>query len=370
VGIAYIAVPLIAILGGYLLYGSVAAASSDPLGAEQTELLGSSSDTSSSEIDSEMAETRAGYMGNLTPDQEEKLFELWRLVFSVCGVEDEYAGEVVEPALLQFQGKTTTDSDKPKKKRVSSLFRRKDKKDKKENLEYAASETSSVNTEHFKDEADDKYGQTKDFRDTLATRSKASIRQTLWNMTKMDHPDALLLRFLRARKWDVQKALVMLVSTMKWRQDFKVDEDIMVNGEEHFLIQEQEDADPTKRKFAGDFLEQMRMGKSFCRGIDNEGRPISVVRARLHRQGEQSNESLERYTVYLIETARLLLVQPADTACVVFDMTGFSLANMDYAPVKFMIQCFEANYPESLGNVLIHKAPWLFQGKADLWSCK
>ncbi|KAL9623879.1 MAG: hypothetical protein Q9160_001871 [Pyrenula sp. 1 TL-2023] len=35
---------------------------------------------------------------------------------------------------------------------------------------------------------------------------------------------------------------------------------------------------------------------------------------------------------------------------------------MDYAPVKFMIKCFEANYPESLGAVLVHKAPWIFQG--------
>jgi hypothetical protein len=43
-------------------------------------------------------------------------------------------------------------------------------------------------------------------------------------------------------------------------------------------------------------------------------------------------------------------------------MTGFGLANMDYPPVKFMIKCFEANYPESLGTILIHKAPWLFQG--------
>lgn len=34
----------------------------------------------------------------------------------------------------------------------------------------------------------------------------------------------------------------------------------------------------------------------------------------------------------------------------------------DYTPVKFMIKCFEANYPESLGVVLVHKAPWIFQG--------
>lgn len=44
-------------------------------------------------------------------------------------------------------------------------------------------------------------------------------------------------------------------------------------------------------------------------------------------------------------------------------MTGFSMANMDYGPVKFMIKCFEANYPESLGVVLVHKSPWIFQGK-------
>lgn len=46
-------------------------------------------------------------------------------------------------------------------------------------------------------------------------------------------------------------------------------------------------------------------------------------------------------------------------------MTGFSMANMDYTPVKFMIKVFEANYPESLGAVLVHSAPWVFQG---IWS--
>ena len=51
-----------------------------------------------------------------------------------------------------------------------------------------------------------------------------------------------------------------------------------------------------------------------------------------------------------------------DTATIVFDMTDFSMANMDYTPVKFMIKCFEANYPESLGSVLVYKSPWIFQG--------
>jgi len=43
-------------------------------------------------------------------------------------------------------------------------------------------------------------------------------------------------------------------------------------------------------------------------------------------------------------------------------MNGFSMSNMDYTPVKFMIKCFEANYPESLGSVLVYKSPWIFQG--------
>lgn len=45
-----------------------------------------------------------------------------------------------------------------------------------------------------------------------------------------------------------------------------------------------------------------------------------------------------------------------------FDLTSFTLSNMDYAPVKFIIKIFEANYPESLGVILVHKAPWVFQG--------
>lgn len=32
----------------------------------------------------------------------------------------------------------------------------------------------------------------------------------------------------------------------------------------------------------------------------------------------------------------------------------------EYQPVKFIIKCFEANYPESLGLLLIHNAPWIF----------
>lgn len=76
------------------------------------------------------------------------------------------------------------------------------------------------------------------------------------------------------------------------------------------------------------FMKQLRMGKSFLHGVDKDGRPICFVRVRLHKQADQTEKSLEKYTIYIMETARLMLRTPVDTACVVFDMTSFSLANM------------------------------------------
>jgi hypothetical protein len=104
------------------------------------------------------------------------------------------------------------------------------------------------------------------------------------------------------------------------------------------------------------------MGKNFLHGTDKKGRPICYVRTRLHKAADQSEESLERATVYTIETTRMVLTHPVDTATIIFDMTGFGMSNMDYAPVKFMIRCFEANYPECLGAILVHNAPWVFSG--------
>lgn len=167
---------------------------------------------------------------------------------------------------------------------------------------------------HTPSEADDKYGQTKEFKQALATQTPEDLRTTFWSMVKHDNPDALLLRFLRARKWDVEKALIMLVSTMHWRsQEVHVDDDVIRVGEGG-AVDAIRHGERAAKKEAEDFLEQMRMGKSFLHGLDREGRPMCFVRVKLHRQGDQSETSLERYTVFVIETARFMLTGPVDTA--------------------------------------------------------
>ncbi|RYP40367.1 hypothetical protein DL768_010638 [Monosporascus sp. mg162] len=348
---AFYIAPLVAVVVAFVFYEAVSPARGRFWESEPVEQV------SDIELfdDFEDMEALPGRPGNLTPEQEEKLRKFWEMFLQVCGV---VGGEDTTEAAAAEPGKAAAGAEKGKKKRHISLFKKKDKKDKESGSSEKVPSPESVKA----DDPNDKWGENKTYQEVLAKHSPETIRNTIWSMVKHDHPDALLLRFLRARKWDVQKALIMLLSTMNWRAaEAHVDDDIMLHGEALAAEQEQSSDEATK-KTGADFLAQMRMGKSYIHGTDKSGRPICIVKAALHRAGEQSEESLERYTVYLIETSRLLLKPPADTACIIFDMTGFSLANMDYAPVKFMIKCFEANYPESLGVVLVHKAPWVFQG--------
>ncbi|KAK0935169.1 phosphatidylinositol transfer protein csr1 [Friedmanniomyces endolithicus] len=304
------------------------------------------------EEDDMAAQRLPGRPGNLSPDQEAKLKEMWAATLEVFGVIHERLSLETNGASTPASTDDNTTSTEPKKKHRSRLSlglgRKKDKAAGKENDPDA--------------NGNDKHGQNRDFQAALASQTPAQLREAFWSMTKHDHPDALLLRFLRARKWDVHAALVMLVSTMHWRsQEMHVDDDIMLRGEQ-YALRESVAGNAAEKKEGADFMAQLRMGKSFLHGTDKDGRPCCYVRVRLHKQGEQSEKSLERFTVYTIETARMLLQPPVDTATIVFDMTDFTMANMDYTPVKFMIKCFEANYPESLGSVLVYKSPWLFQG--------
>ena len=303
-----------------------------------------------------------GRPDSLTVDQEVKLQEFWRRVLEVFGVatatpeEAPTAEDAPEEPKVNGIAKTDTGLTADKKKKRRGLFSRKRKESRSEESKAAAPAPPAA------PEAEDKYNQTQAYHAALAQNAPEELRRAFWHMVKGDHPDALLLRFLRARKWDVDKALVMLVSTMQWRaREMHVDDDVVPRGEAGALA-DAASADAAVKKEGADFLAQCRLGKSFLHGTDREGRPLCTVRVRLHRQGEQTERSLERFTVHVLETARLLLVPPADTATIVFDMTGFSMANMDYTPVKFMIKCFEANYPESLGVILVHKAPWVFRG--------
>ncbi|CEO59582.1 hypothetical protein PMG11_04255 [Penicillium brasilianum] len=297
---------------------------------------------------------KPGFLGNINQDQEAKLQKLWSVLLKAAEAPsgDELSNGFVEEPTSPTQSQ----------RRHSLLSRTQSNVSEKTTASVAKSPYQQKVMAHLKGIGIGA-NETKMVQKALSEISPIELRNGVLNVLKHDNPDAMLLRFLRARKWDVPKAFAMMMEAIVWRaKEMHVDDDVMAKGELHALQQERNNSNVVEKKAGKDFLAQMRMGKAYVHGKDKLGRPIVVIKVRLHKPGAQSEETLERFIVHVIESVRLTLSPPVETAAVVFDMTGFGLSNMEYPPVKFILKCFEANYPESLGVLLIHNAPWVFSG--------
>ncbi|KAG0172996.1 hypothetical protein DFQ30_009121 [Apophysomyces sp. BC1015] len=182
-----------------------------------------------------------------------------------------------------------------------------------------------------------------------------ALQKTFWNMVATDNPDAVVLRFLRARKWDQDAAYKMLINTLRWRLVMRVDE-ITALGETGL----RDELEKIKPGMGECFVQQLHSGKAFLGGPDKAGRGICFINVRFHYKDDQPLEVIKLLTILVMETSRMVVAQPMEAACIVFNMDRFTLSNMDYDFVKFLLTCFEAYYPETLGNCQIYKAPWVF----------
>lgn len=172
------------------------------------------------------ANTLPGRPGNLTAEEEAKLKELWLVTLKVFGVSSPAGSEPTSPPPATLVVVEDPDSaisatplspDQRKKNRKSfgRFLGRKSRPEKEAEKKESPVQELVVNV----NTTDDKYGHTADFKAALASQTPAELREAFWGMVKCDNPDGLLLRFLRARKWDVDKALVMMVATMNWRSN-------------------------------------------------------------------------------------------------------------------------------------------------------
>lgn len=260
--------------------------------------LVATSDTISADMAALYSEGRPG---NLTPEQEVKLKEMWLQVLDIFGVHKEH--NLAVPGSAPSSPSVGGDSpnlSKDKKKSRLSWFGKKGEKEKDDS------------------EDEDKHGQNKEFRQALSSQKPEDLRNAFWSMVKHDDPDAILLRYLRARKWDVHAALVMMIATMHWRgQIMHLDDRLMAQGDSGFLKQSKT-ATGQEKKDAEDFMAIMRKGLSVIYGTDNQGRPVTTVRVQKHHPNEQSDKAIEDYTVWVIETARMTLRAPVDMGVSLF----------------------------------------------------
>ncbi|KAL2848377.1 CRAL-TRIO domain-containing protein [Aspergillus pseudoustus] len=306
-----------------------------------------------------------GFWGNLSPVQEARLQQLWTLLLHLAEASSLGALEqlVRVNTLEQVPSSPSPSiSRSPTPSRRNSLFSRT------ESTLMRKGTRESVSVHHTRllqmlRDVGLSASQVRSVHKFLSVMSPEDVRFGVLTAAKHEHLDVYLLRYLRVSKWDVNKSLVHLLDSIVWRlKEMQVDNVLLPRGELYAVEQEGNTANLIRSEDARGFMRQVRMGKGFVHGLDRLNRPIAIVRIRLHDPSAQTTESLNQFITHLVESARLLVTPPIETASVLFDMTDFSLANMEYAPVKFIIKCFEIYYPECLGFLLIHNAPRVFNG--------
>lgn len=187
--------------------------------------------------------------------------------------------------------------------------------------------------------------------------SPKEIQHALLKVMRNDLLDNFVLRFLRARKWNVNNCIQMLYNSANWRQNFPADRWLMEADGPSYL-----------KQLNKGLIKNFTAEKAWIYGRDRDNNVLFWFQAQKHFGTDASAYETQRYALLCVEWVRLFLQdyhESADTCTIVFDLTGFTLKNADYTAIKFLADIFEAHYPECLGKVLVHNAPWVF---STVWS--
>lgn len=95
------------------------------------------------------------------------------------------------------------------------------------------------------------------------------LKKTFWNMVATDNPDATLLRYLRARKWNLDAAYEMLGNTLRWRLHMRVDEIVALG--DHGLRKE---LNELSSGLGDQYHKFVSSGVSALGGPDRDGRVV------------------------------------------------------------------------------------------------
>ena len=242
----------------------------------------------------------AGYMGNLSKTQESNLRQFWSILLKSWDV------DAVNGTSAEGTPTSPTSSKSSKGFRRFSLLG--------SSQPQAEEELPSLG-ENLQSKLKEQNATAEDIKSVqrvLAKLCGEELRRAYLSLLKQDHPDALLLRFLRAENFNVVKAYIKFIKALHWRvKEYNVDE-VMSKGELH-AVEQSKRLDPCPEKTDGEgFVVQLNTGKGDLHGCDRDGRPISIVRVRFHSPNAQTEKSLNDYIVHSIETVRLLLAQPVE----------------------------------------------------------
>lgn len=193
----------------------------------------------------------------------------------------------------------------------------------------------------------------KDITHHLLTKyNPEEMHSSFLNSLRNDTFDLNTMRYVVARDFHVENSLQMFIKCLDWRWNSHQVDDWVYAGDAEIYWK-------GKKK---EFIEAFKLNQAYLRGHDKENRPICVIHVQKHLRSNCPDHDFEHFICLIIEWFRLGF-KPKDgvsKGSILFDMTGFGMKNADLAAVKFLASMFEANYPECLGMIWVHNAPWIF----------
>ncbi|EDW63469.1 protein real-time [Drosophila novamexicana] len=162
-----------------------------------------------------------------------------------------------------------------------------------------------------------------------------------------------ILRFLSARDWHVSQAYAMLCDSLKWRREHRIDS----------LLEEYHKPAVVVDHFPGGWHHHdkdgrpiyiLRLGHMDVKGLLKSLGMEDLLRLALHicEEGIQKiNESAER------------LDKPVLNWSLLVDLEGLSMRHLWRPGIKallYITETVERNYPETMGRVLVVRAPRVF----------
>lgn len=318
--------------------------------------------------------TQPGYRDNLDPAQQDALFELWTRFFRLCkrpatsttSAESSNRSKrnttpwaASMPASLEGSGEVSACPSQRGSEELTRTFSTPSytmpggEPAASSSRVASASNGSLRGTEPVPPRDDQVKAQVQGLQEAKGMKSflekygGQKLRKCFWQMVKGEHPDAIMLRLLRARKWDVDRAVAALGSIAAWRVENNVEE--IVRGGEEAL---------TKTRGGWNVFNN---GVSYIRGATSEGCPVYCIEVARHYSSNQTQEELQRAVILLQETLGSLMPPPVERKVVIFNLNGFGFRNMDWSTVFFMAKTMESFYVETLARIYVHGAPWIFK---------
>lgn len=178
------------------------------------------------------------------------------------------------------------------------------------------------------------------------------IQRGFFSLARNDWVDTPLMRYLHFTKGNLDKAMTLCVKHLHWRTKTHPVEQYIQDGD-YQLFRDDPDSQ---------IIYSLRLNHVYIRGRDRKGRPLVTVEVYKHFRSDCPDEDFERIICLIIEWTRLKLLESngITKGTLLFDLTDFSLANSDLHAVRFLVNIFQQYYPEYLGLIIIHNAPWIF----------